>query len=362
MYIVLRAVALQEMTEMILRIALVGFGNVGQAFARLLLSKRNWLLKNRGLDAEVLAISTRHRGSLISKNPLDLQRCLDIISLHGGLASYGPEATDRSAEEIISDCDADLMIELSTLNIESGQPAIDHIRTAMEHGMDVVTANKGPIAFSYRSLRNLARSKGVHFRFEGTVMDGTPVFSLVEKTLPGCEILGLAGILNSTSNFVLTEMSMGRGMDEAIKTAQQRGFAEADPSLDIDGWDAAAKITALANVLMDADMTPRQVDRRGIRDLTADDLGRATRNGKKIKLIATAGRRDTGIALRVAPQEVGPESQFWSVDGTSSALTIRTDLMGELTIVEGEPTVEQTAYAIFSDMLLIVESIRSGSL
>ena len=347
---------------MILRIALVGFGNVGQAFARLLLSKRDWLLRSRGLDAEVLAICTKRRGSLMSKHPLDLARCLDLISAKGTLSGYGPEATDLSPEELLSKCDADLMIELSTLNIESGQPAIDHIRTAMEHGMDVITANKGPIAFAYKTLRNLARSKGVHFRFEGTVMDGTPVFNLVEKTLPGCEVLGLSGILNSTSNFVLTEMARGLTMDDALKVAQQRGFAEADPSLDIDGWDAAAKITALANVMMDADSTPRSVERRGVRQITAEEIERARSRGRKVKLVATAERRDGGIALRVAPEEVGPDSLFWSVDGTSSALTIRTDLMGELTVVEGDPTVEQTAYAVFSDMLLILESIRSGSL
>jgi len=347
---------------MILRIAMVGFGNVGQEFARLILAKRDWLLRTKGLDLEVLTISTRSKGSLISKKALDLDRCLRLIKEEGTLVGYGPEETKLSASEILVKCDADMMIELSPLNIESGQPAIGHIRIALENGMEVITANKGPVAFAYEDLHNLARSRGVHFRFEGTVMDGTPIFSLVEKTLPGCELLGLSGILNSTSNFVLTEMASGRTMDEAVRIAQQRGFAESDPSLDIDGWDAAAKIAALANVLMEARTNPKEVNRQGIGGVGQVDIEKAARLKKKIKLIASAKRAGDKVDLSVKPELIGIESPFWSVDGTSSALTIRTDLMGDITIVETNPVVTQTAYAVFSDLLLVVESVRSGTI
>jgi homoserine dehydrogenase len=347
---------------MILRIVMIGFGNVGQEFARLLLSKRDWLLRKKGLDAEVLAISTRTKGSLLSKKALDLNKCLRLIRDEGSLKSYGPEATELSAVEILNKCDADVLIELSPLNIETGQPAIDHIELAMECGMDVITANKGPVAIAYSELMRTARSRGVHFRFEGTVMDGTPIFSLVERTLPGCEVLGISGILNSTSNFVLTEMASGKTMEDAIKVAQKRGFAEADPSLDIDGWDAAAKITALANVLMDADARPGDVDRQGIGGITTVDIEKAARVRKKIRLIANASREGEKVKLTVRPEVISAENQFWSVDGTSSALTIRTDLMGDLTVVESNPQVTQTAYAVFSDLLLILESIRSGTI
>jgi len=346
---------------MILRLALIGFGNVGQEFVKLLLDKRDWLIRSKGLDIEVHYISTRSRGSLISKKPLDLERALRLMKDEGSLKSFGPEASDLKPTELLSKCDADLMVELSTLDIESGQPAKDHIRAAMENGMDVITANKGPIAFAYSELRNLARSRGVHFRFEGTVMDGTPIFSLVEKTLPGCEILGLTGILNSTSNFILAQMSGGKTMEEAVREAQSRGFAEADPSLDIDGWDAAAKITALANVLMDAQANPSMVQRTGIRDVRGEDIKKAGSAGKKIKMIASARPVADGVRLTVATELIGPDHPFWSVDGTTSALTIRTDLMGDLTIIESNPTVTQTAYAVFSDLLLTVEAIRSGT-
>jgi len=347
---------------MILRVAIIGFGNVGQEFARLLLSKRDWLLRKKGLDVEVLAIATRSKGSLISKNDIDLGNVLEHLKDRGTLTDFGPETTKEAPIGIIQKCDADLMIELTTLNIEDGKPAIEHIKAAIDCGMDVITANKGPIAFAYHELRDMARSRGVHLRFEGTVMDGTPIFNLVEKTLPGCEILGLEGILNSTSNFVLGQMSGGRSMKEAVAEAQRKGIAEADPSLDLDGWDAAAKITALANVLMGADTTPRAVDRKGIGGITIADVEVANVQGKKFKLIASAGREGGKVKLKVEPQRIGPDHPFWSVDGTSSALTLKTDLMGDLTIFERGPGITQTAYAVFSDLLLTVESIRNGTL
>ena len=347
---------------MILRLAIIGFGNVGQEFARMLVDKREWLLRKKGLDVEVLAIATRSKGSLISKRALDLQKTLDLLKAGKSLKGYGPEATDLPPKSIIERCDADMMVELTTLNIDSGQPAIDHIKSAMSVGLDVVTANKGPIAWAYDELRDMARAKGVHFRFEGTVMDGTPVFNLVEKTLPGCEVLGLAGILNSTSNFVLHQMALGRAMDEAIREAQRRGFAEADPSLDIDGWDASAKITALANVLMDADTNPKKVVRTGVRDLGKADIDKAASQGKKIKLVARATREGDSVKLQVSPEHIGPDNVFWPVDGTSSAVTISTDLMGDVTVIETNPTVTQTAYAVFSDLLLTVEAIRHGTI
>lgn len=346
---------------MILRIAMIGFGNVGQEFARLLLRKREWLLKKKGLDVEVLAIATRSKGSLLSKKALDLESVLKGLETRGDLRGYGPEVTDISPLQIIDECDADVMVELTTLNIESGQPAIDHISNALQAGLDVITANKGPVAFAYDNLRNIARSRNVRFRFEGTVMDGTPVFSLVERTLPGCEVLSVSGILNSTSNFILDEMAHGESMDGAVRAAQRRGFAEADPSMDIDGWDASAKITALANVLMGARATPKDVDRKGIRGITQADIAKAAAAGMKYKLVAEAKMDDGRVRLTVSPQIIGPENPFWSVDGTSSAITFKTDLMGDITVVETNPSITQTAYAVFSDLLLTVESIRSGT-
>jgi len=340
-----------------LRLALIGFGNVAREFSRLLLSRREWLLKERGLGFKVVAIATRSHGSLMSEEGMNLERALKLREESGTVLEYGPESVDLSTMEIIKGCSADLMVELSTLDISSGRPATDHVRAALEAGMSVVTANKGPVAFAYDELSSLARSRGVHFRFEGTVMDGAPVFSLVERDLPGCEVTGIRGLLNTTTNLVLGEMAKGASMGEALEEARRRGVTEEDPSMDIDGWDAAAKIAALANVLMGAGTNPRMVDRTGIRGVSTEEALEAAGRGVKHKLIASAKRSGGAVRTRVRPELVGPDDPFWSVDGTSSAVTLETDLMGELTIVERNPTLAQTAYAVFSDMLLIAEAL-----
>lgn len=341
-----------------LRLALIGFGNVAREFARLLLSRRERLLRERELGFEVVAIATRSRGSLVSEEGLDLERALTLREENGTLLGYGPESTDQSTQEIIGSCGADLMIELTTLDIGSGRPATDHVRVALGAGMSVVTANKGPVAFAYDELSSLAKSREAFFRFEGTVMDGAPVFSLVERALPGCEVTGIRGLLNTTTNLVLGEMARGASMDEALEEARRRGVTEEDPSMDIDGWDAAAKIAALANVLMRAGTNPRMVDRTGIRGISTGDAVEAAARGMKYKLIASAERSDGAVRASVRPELVGPDDPFWSVDGASSAVTLETDLMGELTIVERDPTLAQTAYAVFSDILLIADALR----
>ena len=345
------------MIAMNLRLAILGFGNVGQEFARLLLDRSDWLVREADIEVDVIAIATRSRGTLVTDDALDIHKILEHVKDDGKIDGYGTESVDLTPSELIESCGADILVELTTLNIESGQPAIDHISRAIKRGMHVITANKGPIAFAYEDLRALACSEGVQLRFEGTVMDGTPIFNLAEKTLRGCEIRGLEGILNSTSNYVLSEMTAGKSMDEAVRGAQERGIAEADPTLDLDGWDAAAKITALANVLMGARSSPDKVDRTGIRDLSDEYLTDVAKEGKKIRLIARAHKDEGGIKTTVRPERIDARSLYWNVDGTSSALTISTDLMGDVTIVESNPTTTQTAYAVFSDLLAIADSI-----
>ncbi|UCE81133.1 MAG: homoserine dehydrogenase [Methanobacteriota archaeon] len=344
---------------MILRLAFIGFGNVGQEFARLLLMKRKWLVSSKGVDIEVRAISTRSRGTLLSNRGLDLERVLEELKANGDLRQYGSESVDLTPLEMLDKCGADIMVELSPLNVDSGQPAVEHVSFALQSKMHVITANKGPIAFAYDRLEALAKSRNVKMRFEGTVMDGTPVFNLVEKTLQGCEILRMEGILNSTSNFVLTEMFRGRDLTDAVKEARSKGIAEADASLDLEGWDAAVKITALANVLMEAGTTPNKVDRSGIMGVKPADIDHAKEKGKRLKLVARADRTDTGVRTSVCVEEVGCESQFWSVEGTSSALILSTDLMGDITLIESNPAITQTAYAVLSDLLSIVEWMRT---
>ena len=197
-----------------------------------------------------------------------------------------------------------MVVETTVLDIERGQPATEHVMAALRGGAHVVTANKGPVAFAYREIMAAAQTERRRFLFEGAVMDGIPVFNLVRETLPAVDILGFRGVINTTTNYILTAMEAGRTFDEALAEMQAAGIAEADPSFDVDGWDAAAKTAALVNVLMRGAVTPRTIDRTGIRGITPEDMRNAVRRGKRIRLVASAERRDGQIAARVAPVEL----------------------------------------------------------
>jgi len=248
------------------------------------------------------------------------------------------------------------VIELTTLNPSTGEPAISHIRAAFARGRHVVTANKGPIAHAYSALAEEARRAGVEFRFESTVMDGAPVFNLVRNNLPGCKIRGFTGVLNSTTNVVIEAMRSGRTLDEGVEEARRIGIAEADASFDIDGWDAAAKTAALANVLMDARVTPLEVDRRGIARLTPEKLLTLKEQQKTIRLVSRARSSPNGIKLRVRAEVLEETDILASARHTSSLLIFDTDLMGTIGTVELNPGVEQTAYGVFSDLVDIARS------
>ncbi len=240
------------------------------------------------------------------------------------------------------------MVELTTLNPATGEPAISHIRAAFARRMHVVTANKGPIAHAYSALAGEARAAGVQFRFESSVMDGAPVFNLVRHTLPAAKIRGFVGVLNSTTNVVIETMGKGRTLAEGIDEARRLGITEADASYDIDGWDAAAKTAALANVLLDARVTPLDVDRRGIARLTPEKVLKLKSEGKTIRLVS---RARAGGKMRVRA-EVMPEGDILaSARNTSSLLLLDTDLMGTIGMLEIDPGVQQTAYGVFSDLV-----------
>lgn len=332
-----------------LRLAMLGFGNAGQAFAKLLLSKQEEIQNEFGTDVKVVAITTGSHGSLENPDGIDLMRDGSSLTL----------AWDRSGAksmDVVLEAEYDVLIELTPLAIFSGQPAIDHIRGALSRGKHVITANKGPIAWAYESLRKLAEEQGVFFLHETTVMDGTPVYNLVQDTLPLCQVTEVKGILNSTTNYVLEELAQGKPYEEVIREGQKRGFVEADPAMDIEGWDAAAKTAALLNVLMRADITPDQIERRGIEDITHDKIKEAQGRGKVIKLLCRGTIENGKVVGRVWPEEIDQTDLLASIKGTSSILSITTDLMGTLSIIEQDPEIEQTAYGIFSDLLRIIRS------
>lgn len=336
-----------------LRLAFIGFGNVARAFARILHLRESQLAERYDLRFSTTAIATARHGSIISEDGIDLLKAAACVESGGSLTELDDAINVRDSVTLIESCNADLLFETTPLDPDSGEPAITHIRNALTRGIHVVTANKGPIAFAYRALELLASRHGVGFRFEGTVMDGTPVFNLVNSCLPGARVLGFSGVLNSTTNLILTGMESGQSFEESLAEAQRLGIAEADAAYDIDGWDAAVKAVALANVLMDSASRPADVDRKGIRAVKLEDLKSAATAGMALRLVARGKQTPNGVKLTVAPEAVPASSVLGSVRGTSNALVLETDLMGDIAIVETDPGVEQTAYALLSDMINI---------
>jgi homoserine dehydrogenase len=320
-----------------LNLALIGYGSVGKAFARLLQKKK------AQYPFRIVAIHTARHGT--------------AYDVHG-LApepQWGPKAA--SVDEFLDRAQAEVVFEVTTLNPATGEPALSYIRSAFARGLHVVTANKGPIAHAYEDLRTEALRAGVQLRFEPIVMDGAPVFNWVRETLPGIRVLGFHGVLNSTTNVVLEAMEKGMSLEDGIRLAQEMGVAEADAAFDIDGWDAAAKTAALANVLMNARTNPLAVETKGIRRLTPEKLAELKPKGKTIRLVSRAHLGTGGLKMRVRAEVIDFTEPLALARGTSNLLRIETDLMGTLGILESDPGVEQTAYGLFSDLVDIARVI-----
>jgi homoserine dehydrogenase len=332
-------------------LALLGFGNVGQALARLLLRKESELVERYGLTFSVTGISTGRHGSAIDPQGIDLQAALERLQRGESLEPLSAQTPPANALDLIRDCPAEVLFENTPVNYETGQPAVNYLRAALEKGMHAITANKGPVVHAYRELADLARRNGVRFYFESTVMDGAPIFSLFRETLPAARLVRFQGVLNSTTNMILTRMEAGDSFEQAVAHCQEIGIAETDPSGDIDGWDAAVKVAALVTVLMGISLKPQEVDRQGIREIGPAEIARADLEGKRWKLVCTAERQGEGVWAKVAPEMVGPDSPLYGVRGTTSIVRFETDVLGLLSVVESDPSPDTTAYGLFADFL-----------
>ena len=342
----------------LLKIAMIGFGNSGRALSKIIIAKQNELMQTMECKIIVVAIATASRGNLIDEKGVNLEKALEDISREGHFDRSWDALSEWSTKDIIEKVDYDVLIEITPLNIFTGQPAIDNIRTAFKRKKHVITANKGPIAWAYNELKDLSKEQEVLFLYETTVMDGTPIFNLMDLTLPMCKVKEIRGILNTTTNFVLEEMGKGKDFKDALLEGQRRGFVEADISMDIEGYDAAAKLTALINVLMNGNITPPLVKRKGIENITYKDIAKAQKENKVIKLICHAVFKDGIVVGEVKPMEVEKNSIYANICGTSSVLSIKTDLMGEITILEHDPEIEQTGYGLFSDLIRILRKLQ----
>ncbi len=342
-----------------MKILFIGFGNVAKEMARIFTERR--LYPSLDISPEVIGIFTGRHGGLENSRGLDIKRVLEELKMNGRLVSDEKELSGLTPLQAAETLEYDVLVELSALSITGkGEPAASHIRAALKRGKSVASANKGPVSFCYRELKSLAEKNGALYLFESSVMDGAPLFNFCRRCMKGAEVKGFSGILNGTTNFILSHMEKGGSLEEGIKTAQKAGIAEADPSMDVDGWDPAAKTAALANVLMDADINPLNVEREGIRAVTPEMAQDAVNRGFRLKLICRGSREGSVVRASVRVEEVSRDDVFCLISHYGSAVRIESDLMHPNTIVQECPDLLDTAYGVIEDLLTIREHLQGS--
>jgi homoserine dehydrogenase len=336
-----------------LRLLVAGFGNVGRTFAEIL-RDRDRYPGLATLDVAIVAITTGSHGAVADPRGIDLARALAGWEATGRLGASAPERSAPGTLAAIRSLDYDVLVELSPLSVrERGEPAITHVREALARGRHVITANKGPVAWAHRELAGLAAARGRLFLHEAAVMDGAPVFNLIRNCLAGNVVTRLDGVLNSTTNVVLAAIERGSSLGEGIAEAQRIGVAEADPWLDLDGWDAAVKLAALANAAIGAELVPESVARQSLRGVDEAWVRTALTRGARVKVVAEVERSGAAASARVAARELPLAHPFARVDGPGSVLRIATDLMGTIVLSEEAPDLKTTAYGVIADLFAI---------
>ncbi len=325
---------------MIWRIGIIGFGNVGQAFLQLLLDKRKCLERKYGFRYSIVGIVDKAKGSAYSPSGLPL----DKLNAGGIPREY---LLNMDSLELIQEREVDVVVIAIPSNLRSGEPALSYAKRALENGIHVITTNKGCVLRGYRELQELAHRSSSYFKFEGTVLSGTPVISLLRQELAGCEIRKIEGILNGTTNFILSKMEEGLSFQDALRKAQEMGYAEQDASLDIDGLDTAAKATILANAVLDMNLTLENVLRKGIRDITPEEIKEARRRGRCIKLMAEISRE----GARVTPMEIPFTHPLARIRDALNGIVVHTDTLPQLMISGPGAGRKETAQAVLRDLL-----------
>ena len=341
-----------------MKLLLIGFGAVGQGFAEILRDKTSALAQEQAFSAEIVGVVTGSKGTLFRSQGLDISALLEAAR-RGSFAAYPHERglqRDLTAADMIAVRAADVLVEMSPTNLDTAQPALGFCHLALDAGLHLVLANKGPVALDYANLAAKATAHGLQMRCEATVMAGTPTMSLAQDALAGCKIHSARGILNGTSNFILTQMEDGMSYSEALAQAQALGYAEADPAGDVEGWDAAGKVLILANALFGGRLQMSDLDVSGITGISAADVEAARAAGERYKLIAQA----TPEAGQVRAQRLPLSDPLASVGGSTNAVTLETDLLGAVTLIGAGAGGRETGSAILTDLLAIRRAIRAS--
>ncbi len=340
------------------KIALIGCGTVGRGLLEILDGKREFLRDKHDFEARLVAVSDKVKGSICVPAGIDIRRLLDLLNRGEKLDAYKDPRADRieigDPLDMIEKCGAEIVAELTPTDIHTGEPAASYIRKALRAGMHIVTTNKGPAALHYRELADLARTNGLQFRIEGTVMSGTPVFHLFEDGLAGNTIREIRGILNGTTNFILSRMEDdGLEYEAALKLAQEAGYAEADPTADVEGFDAAAKVLILSNVVLGGSLALADVARMGIAGITPAQIREAEAAGERYKLVGRTRIVDGNIEASVRLEKLPLTDPLAGVMGARNAMTIETDLLGTVFVQGPGAGKLETGSAVLSDMLSI---------
>ena len=333
------------------RLALIGFGNVGQGFAQILTQHGADYEKEFGLKLQIVAVSDMLKGSLYNPAGLDPAALLEAMATQGSLTSVPAPTHGWDALRTIAESNADVVVELSYTDLKTGEPALTHLRHALEKHKHVVTTNKGPVALHYPELLALAAANGVQLGVEGTVMSGTPAVRMAKELLAAARIIRLQGIINGTTNYILSQMENGASYASALAEAQEHGYAEADPTGDVEGFDAAGKVVILANLLMGGGLSLADVDRTGITRLTPADIASAAAAGERWKLIGKVERLEGRLSASVRPTRLPLAHPLASVGGATNAITFTTELLGDVTIVGPGAGRLETGYALVCDLL-----------
>ena len=337
------------------KLAFIGFGVVGQGLAEILVQDKEKLKSEQNFEFKVVAISDKLKGSIYNEKGLDLSKVLSIVKDKKTLESYS-DAQYKGWDSVktITDSSANVIVEVSWTDINTGEPAITHVKTALNHKKHVVMTNKGPIALAVNELLSLAKKNNVQLKFEGTVLSGTPAINLGMNNLAGVGVTEILGIVNGTTNYILTEMEKGMSYELALKQAQELGYAEADPSGDVEGYDALGKVVILTSTIMKHPIKKDQVEREGITKITKTDVEKAKSEGMRWKLIASSKvLPDGSVKASVKPMKLPLDNPLASVMGPINALTFKTKCLGDITIVGPGAGKLPTGFALLADLLEI---------
>ncbi len=344
------------------RLSLVGFGVVGQGFAELIKMKHEYLKHQYGVDISLVGVANARHGFIYGHNGLSIAAVLQLAKEKKTLTSYAGADHWENVLDGLQASDADVLVEVTPTNLRDAEPGMSHIRAALTKGMHVVTANKGPAALAAKELMELARQQGVQFRMESTVMAGTPVISTIQDGMAGAEVTSLRGILNGTTNYILSAMAEGHDYAEALAEAQAKGYAETDPTADVEGFDAVAKTLILASLVFDHQLKPEQVMRKGITAITREQVQTAIEQNKRIKLIASLcrvtgeGGQPPTLEARVEPIALPSADVLAHVDGVTNAIAIQADTLSEVTVIGPGAGSIQTGQGLLADVLACVQA------